>query len=115
MGQRRKEQLLRITEGYKYTNIYNVETGLFFRLLRHKTLRFKAIAVSAENNSKGRKMVLLACNADWSDKILSLDTGKNENPHCFKNVRELPTKYVVVKREAWITPAIFTNYFMTHV
>jgi hypothetical protein len=99
MGQWREEQLLRSTEGYKYKNIYNVVTGLFFRLLLNKTLSLKATAVSAENNSKERKVVLLACNADWSDKILSLVIGKSENPHCFKNVRELPTKYVV-KREA---------------
>jgi hypothetical protein len=109
MGQWRKEQLLRITEGYKYKDIYSAEMGLFFRLLPNKTLSLKGITVSGENNSKERKMMLLACNADWTDKLLSLITGKSENPYCFKNVRELPTKHLVT-REAWIPQVIFAGY-----
>lgn len=54
-------------------------------------------------------MMLLACNADWTDELLSLITGKSENPYCFKNVSELPTKYLV-KRKAWITQAILADY-----
>jgi hypothetical protein len=33
---------------------------------------------SDENNSKEKIMVLLACNADWNDKVLTLVNGKSE-------------------------------------
>jgi hypothetical protein len=60
-------------------------------------------------NSKERITVLLACNADGTDKLPLLVIGKSENPRCFKNVRQLPTKYVAI-RKAWVTQAIFTDY-----
>jgi hypothetical protein len=60
-------------------------------------------------NSKERITVLLACNADGTDKLPPLVIWKSENPHCFKNVRQLPTKYVA-NRKAWVTQAIFTDY-----
>jgi hypothetical protein len=55
-----------------------------------------------------RIMVLLACNADGSDKLPPLVTGKNESPCCFKNVRKLPTKYVANRKE-YIIQANFTQ------
>jgi hypothetical protein len=60
-------------------------------------------------NSKERITVLLACNADGTDKLPPLVIGKSEDPRCFKNVRQLPTKYLA-NRKAWVTQAIFTDY-----
>jgi hypothetical protein len=59
-------------------------------------------------NSKESITVLLACIADGSDKLPPLFIGKSENPHCFTNVRQLPTKYVA-NRKSWVTQAIFTD------
>jgi hypothetical protein len=53
IGQWRKEQLLRITEGYKCKNIYNADdTGLFSRLPPNKTLSLKGDPGSGGSNSK---------------------------------------------------------------
>jgi hypothetical protein len=42
VGEWRKEQLLKIINGYEYKNIYNAgETGLFSRLPLNKTLSLK--------------------------------------------------------------------------
>jgi hypothetical protein len=106
----RKEQLLKIFGGYEPKNIYNAdETGLFFRLPPNKTLSLKGDPCNGGKNSMERITVLLACSADGTDKLPPLDIGKSENPRCFKNVRQLPTKYVA-NRKAWVTQAIFTDY-----
>jgi hypothetical protein len=106
----RTEQLLKLFEGYEPKNIYNVdETGLFFRLPPNKTLSLEGDPFNGGKNSKERITVLLACNADGTDKLPPLVTGKSENPCCFKNVGQLPTKYVA-NRKAWVTQAIFTDY-----
>jgi hypothetical protein len=89
----RKEQLFKIFEGYKPTNIYNAdETGLFFRLLPRKTLSLKGDPCNGGKNSKERIMVLLACNADGTDKLPPLVIGKSEYPRYFKNVSCPPNK-----------------------
>jgi hypothetical protein len=106
----RKEQLLKIFEGYEHKNVYNEdETGLFFRLPPNKTLSVKGDPCNGGKNSKERITVLLACNADGTDRLPPLVIGKSENPCFFKNVRQLPTKYVV-NRKAWVTQAIFPVY-----
>jgi hypothetical protein len=108
--ERRKEQILKIFEGYKPKNIYNAdETGLFFRLPPNKTLSLKVDPCNGGKNSKERIMVLLACNADGTDKLPPLVIGKSENRCCFKNVRQLHTKYVA-NRKTWVAQAIFTDY-----
>jgi hypothetical protein len=107
----RKEQLLRIFEGYKSKNIYNAEEiGLFFRLPPNKTLSLKGDPCNGGKNSKKRITVVLDRNADGTDKLPPVVIGKSENPCCFKNVRQLPTKYVA-NRKAWVTQAIFIDYF----
>jgi hypothetical protein len=106
----RKEQLLKIFYCYEPMNIYNAdETGLFFRLPPNKTLSLKGDPCNGGKNSKERIMVLLDCNGDGTDKLPPLVIGKSENPRCFKNVRQLPTKYVA-NRKAWVTQVIFTDY-----
>jgi hypothetical protein len=59
-------------------------------------------------NSKERIMVLLAYNANGTDTLPPLFIGKSENPHCFKTVRKLPTKYIV-SRKAWVAQTIYTD------
>jgi hypothetical protein len=54
-------------------------------------------------------MVLLACNADGTDKLPPLVIGKSENPCYFQHVRQLPTKYAA-NRKVWVTQAIFNDY-----
>jgi hypothetical protein len=95
---------------YRPKNIYNAdETGLFFRLPPNKTLSLKADPCNGGKNSKERITVLLACNADGTDKLPPLVIGNSENPRCFKNVRQLPTKYVA-NRKARVPQTIFTDY-----
>jgi hypothetical protein len=105
-----KGTVLNVFEGYEPNNIYNTdETGLFFRLPLNKTLSLKGDPCNGGKNFKDRIMVLLACSADGTDKPPPLVIGKSENRHCFKNVTQLPTKYVA-NRKAWVTQAIFTDY-----
>ena len=59
-------------------------------------------------NSKGRMTVLLECNVSGTDELPSLVTGKSQESHCFKNVRVLPTKYLVIIKE-WVTQTTLTK------
>jgi hypothetical protein len=73
----RKEQLLKIFEGYEPKNIYNAdETGLFFRLPPNKTLSLKGDPYNGGKNSKERITVLLVFNADGTDKLPPLVIGE---------------------------------------
>jgi hypothetical protein len=50
--------------------------------------------------------VLLSCNSDGSDKLPPLVSGKhNKSPHCFNNVRKIPTKYEA-NTNSWMTTEI---------
>jgi hypothetical protein len=53
--------------------------------------------------------VLLACNADGSDKLAPLVNGKYRSPHCFKNINRLPTKYEA-NTNSWMNTNIFDDY-----
>jgi hypothetical protein len=69
LGEWRKEQLLKIIEGYEPKNIYNAdETGLFFMLPPNKILSLKGNLCSGGRNSKERIMVLLAYSVSGTDK-----------------------------------------------
>jgi hypothetical protein len=60
----RKEQLLKISGGFKPKDIYNAdETGLFFRFPHNKTLSLKGDPCNGRKNSKERIPILTACNA----------------------------------------------------
>ena len=60
---------------------------------------------------KERMTILLACNADGSDKITPLVIGRSENPRCFKNVRQLPVWYEANKK-SWMTASIFSSWLI---
>jgi hypothetical protein len=105
----RKEQLLITVEGYEPKNVYIAdETGLFFTLPPNKTLNLKRDPCSGGRNSKERITVLLAYSVDGTDRLPPIVIRKSENPRCFKNVRQLPTKYVV-NRKAWVKQSVFTD------
>jgi hypothetical protein len=105
----RKEQLLRIFEGYEPKNIYIVdETGLFFRLPPNKTVSLKGDPCNGGKNSKERITVLSACNADVTDKLPPLVIGKNENPRCFKMSDSCPQNMQPTEKHGLHSPSLPT-------
>jgi hypothetical protein len=81
-------------EGYDLSNMYEADQScLFFYLQPSKTFTFCKDFCYGGIKSKQRVIVLLACNADGNDKLPPLVTGKYKSPHCFKNVKRLPTNY----------------------
>jgi hypothetical protein len=87
-GEWRKEQLLKIIEGYDNKNIYSAdETGLFFRLTPNKTLSLKGDPCTGGKNSKKWIIVLLACNDNGTDRLPPLVIGKSEHP-CYLKMSE---------------------------
>ncbi|XP_060845275.1 tigger transposable element-derived protein 4-like [Rhopalosiphum padi] len=93
--------------GYCDDEIYNAdEAGLFFKLTRGKTLRFKGEKCSGGKLSKDRITVLVAANMTGTDKRKLLVIGKSKSPRCFKGVSSLPVFYENITK-AWMTSAIF--------
>jgi hypothetical protein len=108
----KNEILLQKIRGYDLCDIYNAdETGLFFNLQPSHTLDFRGNPCHGGTKSKQRVTVLLACNADGTDKLPPMVIGKYKNPRCFKNVRTLPTKYEANKN-SWITAKLFEDYLI---
>jgi hypothetical protein len=92
---------------YDLCAIHNAdEAHLFFSLQPSKTLTFLEEFCHGGMKSEHRVAVLLACNADGSDKLPPLVIGKYRSPRCFKNVRRLPTKYKA-NTNSWMTTEIF--------
>jgi hypothetical protein len=86
--------------------LMRLDCSLCFHLTR---LSLKGDSCNGGKYSKERIRLLLACNADGTDKLPSLVSVKSENPHSFENVRKLLIKYTA-NRTACVTQAIFTNY-----
>lgn len=72
-------------------------------------LSLKGDSCNGGKYAKERIRVLLACNADGTDRIPSLVSKKSDKPHFFENVRKLLIKYAA-NRKTCATQAIFTNY-----
>lgn len=105
-----EEKLLSLIEGYSPSNIYNAdETGLFYDLQPDKTLCYKNEKCFGGKKSKMRLTVLLAVNADGTDKLKPFVIGRAVKPRCFKNVKTLPTTYVANKK-SWMTSSLFKDY-----
>ena len=77
--------------------------------LPEKTLDFKGIPCHGGKLSKERITVLVAANADGTEKLPQLVIGKSKQPRCFKNVRSLPTPYDFSSK-AWMTSGIFESW-----
>lgn len=106
-----KRRLPEITKGYEQRNIFNCdESGLFYRALPDKTLRFKGTDCKGGKVAKERVTVLLCCNMEGEfEKPIVI--GKFANPRCFKrlNLMSLPVTYVS-NRKAWMTASIFSSW-----
>jgi hypothetical protein len=80
----------------------------FFFILRHsKTFTFQEFCHDGII-TKQWSTVLLAYNTDGGDKLPTLLTRKYESPHCFKNVKRLPTKYEA-NTDSCMTTKIFED------
>jgi hypothetical protein len=81
-----------------YFSVYNPANLHFLRRVLHGGIK-----------SKQQVTVLLMCNADGSDKLSPLVTGKHRSPRCFKNVMRLPTKYEA-NINSWMTTKIYEDF-----
>ena len=106
-----KLRLPEITKGYERRNIFNCdESGLFYRALPDKTLRFKGTDCKGGKVAKERLTVFFCCNMDGEfEKPVVI--GKFANPRCFKRLNQmsLPVTYVS-NRKAWMTTSIFFSW-----
>ncbi|KAK6477320.1 protein FAM118B isoform X1 [Huso huso] len=102
--------LVTLLQEYSPCDIYNAdETGLFWKLLPHKTLAFKGEKCKNGKQGKNRLTVLLTANMDGSDKRKPLVIGKPLNPPCLKGVKHLPVKYTANKK-AWMVSSLFEEF-----
>jgi hypothetical protein len=104
------ESLPSLLEGYEPRDVYNAdETGIFFKVLRDRTLAYKGETCHGGKHSKDRLTVLLCVNNDGSDKQVPIVIGKSSKPRCFKDVKKLPIKYQA-KSKAWMMTEIFCSF-----
>jgi hypothetical protein len=83
--------MLKIINRYKPKDIFNIEeNGLFYNLKPIKTQTYKDDSCHGITKSKQRVTVLLGCNADGTQKLPPLKTGKYNKPNCFRNVKNSP-------------------------
>ena len=93
------ERLQTILSQFSPENIFNAdETGLFYRLHSDKTLEFKGVDCHGGKQSKERLIVMVCANMTGSEKLKLFVVGKSRKPHCFKNVKTLPTDYTANKK-----------------
>jgi len=95
-----------IREGYSSKDIYNAdETGLFYKCLPNRTLKFKGETCSGGKLAKERLTVLL-CASMEGEKRKPLIIGKSRSPRCFKNVNTSEFNYAS-NNKAWMQASIF--------
>ncbi|KAF0683777.1 Aste57867_24161 [Aphanomyces stellatus] len=102
-----RTDLLLQTSLYDRRDIYNMdETGIFYNCQPNTTISNKAR--SGMKKDKSRISVVLAANADGSDKRELTFIGKARRPRCFGNLEpdDLSLLYKS-NRKAWMTIAIF--------
>jgi len=106
------EELPKMTDGYKTKEIINVDkTGLFHNLQPSMTLTYKSNSCHGGTKSKQRVTVLLGCNADGTEKLLPLVIDKYNKPHCFRNVKKLPTK-CTANSNSWTSSATCEKFLV---
>ena len=94
---------------YNDEDIFNLdELGLFWRLLPDKTLCLKNEKCVGGKRSKDRITVLAGTNATGTEKLPLLVIGKFAKPRCFKDVRNMPTRYLS-NSKAWMTGDLFSQ------
>jgi hypothetical protein len=77
----KSEEMPKMIDGCQLKDIINVdETGLFYNHKPSKTLSYKGDSYHGGTKSKQRVIVLLGCNADDTEKLSPLVTGKYNSP-----------------------------------
>ncbi|KAG5880840.1 hypothetical protein JTB14_027621 [Gonioctena quinquepunctata] len=84
------------------------ETGLFYKLMPDKTLKFRGENCGGKF-SKDRITVMVAANMSGTEKNKLLVIGKSQKPRCFKSVKSLPVDYAN-NRKAWMTSGLFEKW-----
>jgi len=108
----KSEELLKIIKVCWPKDIFNVgETGLFYNLQPSKTLTYTGDTCHGGTQSKQRVNVLLDFNVDGTEKLPLLVTGKYNKPHCFRNIKKLPTKYTA-NSYSWMNLATFEEFLV---
>ena len=108
MQQWNEEVLLGIISDYQPQNIYNCdETSLSYSLIHSKILAEKDDLCHGGKKNKIDVTVLLATNADESDKLPPLVIGKSKNPRCLC-VKTKPMEYES-NRNSWMTTILLEH------
>lgn len=91
--------------------VYNAdESGLFWRLLPHKTFVHRAEASAPGRKLAKDRVTFMPCsNASGTHKVKMLVIGKAMNPRAFKNVN-LPVDYKA-QNKGWMTKSVFIEWF----
>lgn len=99
-----------LLEGYEPRDVFNAdETGMFWRATPTTTLELKGKKCYGGKLSKERITLLVAANADGTEKLPLLSIGKFKNPRCFKNIKQKPLDYEH-NTKAWMTADLFTSW-----
>ncbi|KAE9540952.1 hypothetical protein AGLY_004197 [Aphis glycines] len=97
----------KLNEKYTLDNIFNAdETGIFYKMIPDKTLKFKGEKCVGGKLSKERITAFVAANMSGTEKRKIMVIGKSKNPRCFKNIKRLPVTYKANK-SAWMTSILF--------
>ncbi|MFS1564304.1 MAG: hypothetical protein ACL7AX_13000 [Candidatus Arsenophonus phytopathogenicus] len=99
-------------ENYDPDFLYNAdETGLCWKALPNRTLASRReSAAPGHKTSKDRITVMTCSNSSGTHKIPLLVVGKSNKPRAFKNVKNLPVKYMSQKK-AWMTTSLFVKWY----
>ncbi|XP_060868646.1 tigger transposable element-derived protein 4-like [Metopolophium dirhodum] len=103
----------KLREGYTDDQIYNAdETGLFYRMLPNRTLKFKGEKCSGGKMSKERLTVLVSASMTGK-KMKLIIIGKSRNPRCFKNINSdcLPVTYES-NSKAWMAAELWSKILL---
>jgi hypothetical protein len=102
-----KWRTAQIIDGYQPKDTFNIdETGLIYNLQPSKSSAHKGDSCHGRTKSKQRVTVLLGCSAYGTEKLPALVPGNFSKHHCFRNVKNLPTKHTA-KSNSWMTSATF--------
>ena len=87
-----------LLSNYKLEGTFNAdEFGLFYQCLPSKTYHPSGEKCSGGKNSKVRLTGMAAASAT-GEKLEMFVIGKSKKPRCFKNVKQLPSRYRAQKK-----------------
>lgn len=104
-----KTEWPKLCSGYAQEDVFNAdETGLFYKMLPNKTIKFKGERCEGGKISKQRMTVLLCANMAGTEKRKLVVVGRFQKPRCFKGLTKMPVKYHS-NTKSWMTAAIFAE------